>query len=210
MNMPQDTSTSLHDPSTPTVVRLAGTAGPDGQATPRDVAGHLQAGRFFWLDLENPGGDELREFCQSLQLPAGAIESVMHASPRSSFALAAGSVQAVLPGAVGTGQAAWLEANYVTLVLTAQFLFTVHTAPSAPLQHARHQYCGLDDAHARADGGRSSALPSGRSCLRSTTGWVRFSWACSAVSHRRCTANSSRSSASSPTPSKSSVVCPRP
>ena len=78
----------------------------------------------------------------------------MHASPRSSFALAAGSVQAVLPGAVGTGQAAWLEANYVTLVLTAQFLFTVHTAPSAPLQHARHQYCGLDDAHARADGGR--------------------------------------------------------
>jgi hypothetical protein len=74
-----------------------------------------------------------REFCQSLQLPAGAIESVMHASPRSSFALAAGSVQAVLPGAVGTGQAAWLEANYVTLVLTAQFLFTVHTAPSAPL-----------------------------------------------------------------------------
>jgi Mg2+ and Co2+ transporter CorA len=154
MNMPQDTSTSPHDPSTPTVVRLAGTAGPDGPATPRDVAGHLQAGRFFWLDLENPGGDELREFCQSLQLPAGAIESVMHASPRSSFALAAGSVQAVLPGAVGTGQAAWLEANYVTLVLTAQFLFTVHTAPSAPLQHARHQYCGLDDAHARADGGR--------------------------------------------------------
>jgi hypothetical protein len=104
MNTPQDTSTSPHDPSTPTVARLAGTAGPDGPATPRDVAGHLQAGRFFWLDLENLGGDELREFCQSLQLPAGAIESVMHASPRSSFALAAGSVQAVLPGAVGTGR----------------------------------------------------------------------------------------------------------
>jgi magnesium transporter len=153
MNMPQDTSTSLHDPSTPTVARLAGTAGPDGPATPRDVAGHLRAGRFFWLDLENSGDDELHEFCRSLQLPAGAIESVMHASPRSSFALVAGSVQAVLPGAVGTGPPGG-EANYVTVVLAAQFLFTVHPAPSAPLQHARRQYCGLDDAHARADGGR--------------------------------------------------------
>jgi hypothetical protein len=52
MNMPQDKSTSLHDPSTPTVAQLAGTAGPDGPTAPRDVTGHLQAGRFFWLDLE--------------------------------------------------------------------------------------------------------------------------------------------------------------
>ena len=78
----------------------------------------------------------------------------MHASPRVVVRAGRLAVQVVLPGAVGTGQAAWLEANYVTLVLTAQFLFTVHTAPSAPLQHARHQYCGLDDAHTRADGGR--------------------------------------------------------
>ena len=47
MNMPQDTSTSLHDPSTPTIARLADTAGRDGPATPRDVAGQLQPGGFF-------------------------------------------------------------------------------------------------------------------------------------------------------------------
>jgi magnesium transporter len=145
MNMPQDTSTSLHDPSMPATARLANTVGHDGPTTPRDVAGQLQSGGFFWLDLENPGDDELAEFCRSLQLSAGAIDSVRHPSQRSSFALAAGSVQAVLPAAVGTGPAAWLEANYVTLLLTEQFLFTVHATPTPALQHARHQYSGLDE-----------------------------------------------------------------
>jgi magnesium transporter len=151
MNMPQDTSTSLHDPSTPTIARLADTAGRDEPATPRDVAAQLQSGGFFWLDLENPGDDELAEFSRSLQLSAGVIDSVTHPSQRSSFALAAGSVQAVLPMPVGTQPTAWLEANYVTLLLTGQFLFTVHAAPSPALQHARHQYSALDDDDARAD-----------------------------------------------------------
>lgn len=52
----------------------------DGPTTPRDVAGQLQSGGFFWLDLENPGDDELAEFGHSLQLSAGAIDSVRHAS----------------------------------------------------------------------------------------------------------------------------------
>lgn len=151
MNMPQDTSTSLHDPSTPAVARLVGTAGRDQPATPRDVAGQLQSGGFFWLDLENPDEGELAEFCQSLRLPAGAIDSVTHAGQRSSFALAAGSVQAVLPAAVGARPTAWLEANYVTLLLTGRVLFTVHATPSASLQYARDQYCALDDEDARAD-----------------------------------------------------------
>jgi Mg2+ and Co2+ transporter CorA len=152
MNTPQDTSTSLHDPSTPTIARMVDTAGRDGPTTPREVASQLQSGGFFWLDLENQdGADELAEFGQSLQLSAAAIDSLTHASQRSSFALAAGSVQAVLPAAAGVRPAAWLEANYVTLLLTEQFLLTVHATPSPALQHARHQYRGLDDEDARAD-----------------------------------------------------------
>ena len=154
MNTPQVTSTSRHDPSTPAVVRLADTAGRDGPATPREVAGYLREGGFFWLDLENPGDDELAEFSQSLQLPSDTIVSLVHASARSSFATATGSVRAVLPAAVDTGPAAWLEANYVTVVLTEQFLFTVHAGPCAPLQHARDQYHALDDEDARADRAR--------------------------------------------------------
>jgi magnesium transporter len=150
MNIPQDTSTSPHDPSTPAVARLVDTAGRDGSATPRDVAGQLQSGGFFWLDLENPADVELTEFCRSLQLSAGAIDNVTHPSQRSSFTLAAGSVHAVLPAAAGSQPTAWLEANYVTLLLTAQFLFTVHATPSPALQYARHQYGGLDE-DARAD-----------------------------------------------------------
>jgi magnesium transporter len=154
MAMPPDTSTSLHDPATPAIARLVDTAGRDEPATPRDVAGQLQSGGFFWLDLENPGDDELAEFGRSLQLSTGAIDSVAHASQRSSFALAAGSAQAVLPATKGTRSEAWLEANYVTLVLTGQFLLTVHATPSTALQHARHQYCSMDDEDTRADGVR--------------------------------------------------------
>jgi Mg2+ and Co2+ transporter CorA len=116
----------------PAVARLVDIAGRDQSATPRDVAGQLQSGGFFWLDLENPDEGELAEFCQSLRLSADAIDSVMHPSQRSSFALAAGSVQAVLPAAVSTRPTAWQKANYVTLLLTGQFLFSVHATPSAP------------------------------------------------------------------------------
>jgi hypothetical protein len=84
----------------------------DGSATPRDVAGQLRSGGFFWFDLQNPGDDELAEFCHSLLLSAGAIDSVTHASQRSSFSLAAGWVRAVRPAAVGTRPIAWLKAAW--------------------------------------------------------------------------------------------------
>src|SRR5215469_9768087 len=150
-NGPRDTSASLHDPSGSPVARLVDTVGRDEPATPQDVAGQLLAGGFFWLDLENPDEGELAEFCQSLRLSASVIDSVTHAGQRSSFALAPCSIQAVLPTAAGTGPTAWRKPNYVTLLLTEQFLFTVHATPSAPLQHARHQYRALDDEDARAD-----------------------------------------------------------
>ena len=59
MNMPQAASASLHDPSTPAVVRLVDTAGRDGPATSHEVAGRLQAGTFFWLDVEAADDDQL-------------------------------------------------------------------------------------------------------------------------------------------------------
>ena len=136
----------------PALVRLVDTAAREGPATPREVASHLQAGKFFWLDVEDPGEDELAEFGQSLRLPADTMESVVHAPARSSFALVADSVRAVLPAAEHTKpHGAWLESNYVTVVLTERFLFSVHVAPCAPLQRARHQYTALDE-DARADG----------------------------------------------------------
>jgi Mg2+ and Co2+ transporter CorA len=86
MNMPQDVSTALRDPSTQAVVWLVDTTGGDGPASPREVLAHLQAGAFFWLDLEDPGDDELAEFSQSLQIPAGTIVSLVQPGARSSFA----------------------------------------------------------------------------------------------------------------------------
>lgn len=51
MTMPQATSTSPHDPSTPAVVRLVDTGGSDGPATRRELAGRLHAGTFLPLSF---------------------------------------------------------------------------------------------------------------------------------------------------------------
>jgi hypothetical protein len=112
MNMPQGTSTSLHDPSTPAIARLVGTAGGMGRRLRATSQASCDRGGFFWFDLQNPGDDELAEFCHSLLLSAGAIDSVTHASQRSSFSLAAGWVRAVRPAAVGTRPIAWLKADW--------------------------------------------------------------------------------------------------
>jgi Mg2+ and Co2+ transporter CorA len=150
MSTPQATPTSERHAST-AVARVVDTAGHDAAATPDLIAGHLQAGRFFWVDLEGPSDDQLTEFAQSLQLPSSHAAGFVDLETRSSFGVVEDSVRAVLPGAADTKSAAWLEANYVAVVLTDRFLLTVHQAPCAPLQHARHRYQALDDGAARSD-----------------------------------------------------------
>ena len=145
MTTPRVTSTSLHTPSGPVLARLVDAAGHAAATTPREVAGQVQAGAFFWLDLEGPTDDELAEFCRSLRLPADAADSVVHPTARSSFARVADSVRAVLPAAVDGTRTEWLESTYVTVVLTKRFLLTVHVAPCAPLHHARNRYHTLDE-----------------------------------------------------------------
>ena len=140
--------------STPAVVRLVDLEGHDRSVTPRGVAQQLEEGGFFWLDVESSGPDELADLYESLQLPAKPTVSAEQGSLRSAFALHPDSVHAVLPVAVDTESTAWLDANYVTVVLTERFLFTVHFAPCAPLQHAREQYLAHDDEDTRSDQAR--------------------------------------------------------
>jgi hypothetical protein len=69
----------------------------------------------------------------------------VRAAERSSFAVVAGSTRVVLPAAVDKPRpGTWLVANYVTLVLTEQFVLSVHVVRRTPLDRARQQYRGLD------------------------------------------------------------------
>ena len=144
--------------STPAVVRLIDESGHDRAVTPDEVAGLLEEGGFFWLDLESPSEDELAEFHQRLQLPANLSVRVDQAGLRSAFALLTDSVHAVLPVAVDAETTVWLDANYVAVVLTEQFLFTVHSAPCAPLQQARKQHLALHDKDTGSDQARTLFL----------------------------------------------------
>ena len=122
--------------------------------TPHEVASRMQAGGFFWLDLESTGGDELAQYSESLRLPSRVTTSHLQTDVRSSFTVRDGAIQAVLPAAVDTEATVWLEANYVTVVLTERFLLTAHSQPCNALQRAREQYLDPDDQDARSDPAR--------------------------------------------------------
>jgi Mg2+ and Co2+ transporter CorA len=116
-----------------------------------EVEGRLESSGFFWLDLESPDEMALAGFGRSLRLSRTALDNLTHGGDRSSFGVGDGSVLAVLPAAVGTRSTVWLDASYVSLLLTDRFMVTVHDAPCPPLQEARQKYRGMDDEDARAD-----------------------------------------------------------
>jgi Mg2+ and Co2+ transporter CorA len=120
--------------------------GRTGPATAEEISVHLQRGRFFWLDVESPGDDELASLCRTLCLSAEIAGAVARPTQRSSFAMDPEAVRVVLPAAVQKGPtSAWLEAEYVSLVSTQQFLFTAHAAPCLPLHEARDRYRAVDE-----------------------------------------------------------------
>src|SRR5215211_577344 len=143
------TSTSQHHAPSSAVVRLVDTAGHDGPATPGDVAEHVQTDTFFWLDLEALGDEELLQFCRSLQLSADIVDIVVHGTPRSWFAPATDSVVAVLPWVTGTDPMALQNAHYLSLVLTDQFLLTVHSTACEPLERASRSLSSVAGEDAR-------------------------------------------------------------
>ncbi len=119
------------------VARLVDTADPEGAATtPVDVAERVHKGRFFWLDLEGLGDQELLEFGENLQLSADTIENVAHGTARSWFGPATNSLVAVLPWVTESDPLASENADYLRLVLTDRFLMTVHSTPCEPLRRA--------------------------------------------------------------------------
>ena len=132
------------------VARLVDTAGPEGAATtPAEVAERLRTDTFFWLDLEAVGDQELLEFGESLQLSTDTVENVAHGTPRSWFRPAANSLVAVLPWVTESGPLASNDADYLRLVLTDQFLMTVHSTACEPLRRASTSLSSLADEDAR-------------------------------------------------------------
>jgi Mg2+ and Co2+ transporter CorA len=102
-----------------------------------------------WLDLQNPGADQLRAFCQSLRLDEQTLRALTTARQRPSFTSAADSVHAVVPS-VNPGRPAG-DLLGIRVLFTGRFLLTVHPEPCPALEEARRLYHGLP-GDKKADG----------------------------------------------------------
>lgn len=136
MASPNDQSRSPRRSPSSAVARLADAEGHVGVATPDDVARHFLTDTSFWLDLEALGNEDLSDFCRALQLPAELADIVAHGTPRSWFAPTETAVVVSLPWVIGTDWRASQDAGYLNLVLTEQFLLTVHATACEPLDRA--------------------------------------------------------------------------
>ena len=82
--MPVTTSAPAGQLATPLVARLADAAGLIGPAQPGDARRRLAAGSFVWLDLQDPGADQLRAFGQSLGLDEPTLQALSAVCARRS------------------------------------------------------------------------------------------------------------------------------
>jgi magnesium transporter len=124
-----------HQPAAPFIVRLVDAAGCRSPATPSDVADHVQAGTFAWLDLENPNDEQLRRFADTVGVDPDIGQ---RAKGRPSFTAIGDVIQAHVPGADTHGASV-----LVSIVFTGQCLLTLHAVPCPPLQEARDRYGSL-------------------------------------------------------------------
>jgi Mg2+ and Co2+ transporter CorA len=141
--MPVTTSAAAGQLITPATARLADAAGLIDPAQPADAGRRLEAGAFVWLDMQNPGADQLRAFGQSLRLDERAVQALAAPSQRPSFTSDADSVQAVVPSA-NPGRAAG-DILGIRVLYTGRFLVTTHPEPCPALESAYRLYQGLPD-----------------------------------------------------------------
>lgn len=147
--MPVTTSAGAGQLITPARARLADPAGLIDPAQPADAGQRLAAGAFVWLDLQNPGADQLRAFGQSLGLDEQTLQALSAPGLRPSFTADGDSVRAVVPSA-NPGRPAG-DILGIRVLFTGRFLLTTHPEPCPALEAAYRQYEGLPDDK-KADG----------------------------------------------------------
>jgi magnesium transporter len=106
----------------------------------RGLAQHLRDGRFFWLDLEAPTDVEIEELGVRFGLHPLTVEDALTFDQRPKIEEYSTYAFMVLHGAdpgVPSGEPLLHE---VHLIISEQFVITLHRRPSAPLAELRARY----------------------------------------------------------------------
>ncbi len=108
-----------------------------------EILPHLKAGQFFWLDLESPSDDKLETLAHTLHLHPLTVEDARTFKQRPQFEEYPGYVFLVVYGVdPGPGDTEDLLAE-VHVIVSGEYVVTIHRAPLAPLAELRERYSGL-------------------------------------------------------------------
>ena len=109
-------------------------------AEPHEVAEHLEQGRFFWLDLEDPPDEKLDKIAEKVGLHPLTVDDARTFDQRPKLDEYEGYVFLVAYGvdvAAVSGEPLLLE---VHLIISGDFVITIHRRPIATLHDLRQRF----------------------------------------------------------------------
>lgn len=111
-------------------------------ASPEVVAGHLERGQFFWLDLEGPTDERLQQLAKNIGLHPLTVDDAKTFDQRPKFDEydRYGYVFLVVYGVDPATSSGGPLLREVHMIISGDFIVTIHHRPFAPLQHLRERY----------------------------------------------------------------------
>jgi magnesium transporter len=109
-------------------------------ASHADVAKELDAGQFFWLDLEDPSEARVEELGKQLELHPLTIEDSMQFGQRPRFEDYPGYASMVVHGVDPGADAGTHLLREVHMIVSGQYVVTIHKRPLAALDELRARY----------------------------------------------------------------------
>ncbi len=113
-----------------------------------DVAGHLRDHQFFWLDLEDPSPDEIKQLGDLLSLHPLTLADVSTFSERPKREHYEGYVSLVVYGVDSNADAGASLLREVHLIISGEYVVTLHPNPFDVLDDLRTR---LQDAGVRGE-----------------------------------------------------------
>jgi magnesium transporter len=102
-----------------------------------DVAGYLKQDRFFWLDLEDPAPDEIKQLGELLALHPLTLEDVSTFSERPKREHYDGYVSLVVYGVDSGTETGGSLLREVHLIISGKYVVSLHPHPFAVLEELR-------------------------------------------------------------------------
>jgi magnesium transporter len=109
-------------------------------AEPQEVEQHLEQGRFFWLDLEDPPEEKLRRLAEKIRLHPLTVDDARTFEQRPKLDEYDGYVFLVAYGVDPAAVSGEPLLREVHLIISGDFIITIHHAPMEALEDLRERY----------------------------------------------------------------------